>query len=255
MYGAAIGDFIGSRFEHADEKTRVFDLMHPDCQFTDDTVCTVAVADALMARAEPAAVLRRWCSAYPDAGYGGMFIRWVADDRMEPYGSWGNGAAMRVSPAGFLARSIEEAEKFADRVTEVTHNHPEAFRGARATASAVWAARSGWSAVDIRAMVTERYYYDLSRMVDEIAVDYEFDVSCLGTVPPALTCSLEAEDFEGAIRNAISLGGDSDTIAAIAGGLAEALFRIPDRILLPVRDALPTDLREVLDRLYDRQHD
>lgn len=187
MYGAAISDYVGSRFELEGIKTREFDLLHPDCTFTDDTICTVAVADALLSQTDPASSLRWWCRAYPDAGYGGMFVRWFLDDRMGPYGSWGNGAAMRVSPVGFLARTLSEAEAFAEWATSVTHDHPEAIRGAQATAAAIWAARSGWSAADIRAMVTERYRYDLSLMVDEIALDYEFDVSCLGTMPPALT--------------------------------------------------------------------
>ncbi len=253
MYGAAIGDFVGSRFEHLDIKTRSFDLLHHDCSFTDDTVATVAVADTLMTGSDPAETMRHWCRIYPYAGYGGMFARWVVDDTMGPYGSWGNGAAMRVSPAGFLARSASEAEAFADLVTGITHNDPEGFRGARATAWAIWAALSGWSPEDIRGAVAERYGYDLSMPMDKIAEDYGFDVSCIGTVPPALTCALEAEDFESALRNAIALGGDADTIAAIAGGLAEAMFGIPDTILAHVRNALSTDLREVLDRMYDQE--
>ena len=252
MLGSIIGDIVGSVYEFNNYRAKDFaPFFHAKAAFTDDTVCTVAIADALIHQKCPARTLKEWGERYwSNGGWGRSFALWLGSDSIEPYGSYGNGAAMRVAPAGLLATSLEEAQAFSDKVTEVTHNHPEGMRGAAATASAVFLARTGSSRAEIRAYVTEVYGYDLTRSVDEIRPGYVFNETSQRTVPEALTCVLEATSFEDAIRNAISIGGDSDTIAAIAGGIAEAMFGIPDDIANEVWPKLPLDMRQVLTRLY-----
>ena len=252
MLGSIIGDVVGSVYEFNNYRAKNFaPFFHPEAGFTDDTVCTVAVADALLRSKSPARTLKEWGERYwSNGGWGRSFALWLGSDSLEPYGSFGNGAAMRVAPAGLLAASLEEAQAYSAKVTEVTHNHPEGIRGAAATASAVYMARTGSSADEIRQYVTDMFGYDLSRSVDEIRPGYVFNETCQRTVPEALTCVLEATSFEDAIRNAISIGGDSDTIAAIAGGIAEAMFGIPDEIANEVWPKLPLDMRQVLTRLY-----
>lgn len=250
MLGAIIGDIAGSIYEFDNHRSKDFQFFGRGASFTDDTVCTVAVADMLLNGGKPAHVLRGWCRRYPNRGYGGMFAQWIDDASMGPYGSYGNGAAMRASPAGLLASTIEDAAGLADRVTEVTHNHAEGMKGARATAVAIRMAREGRAATAIRAEVASRFGYDLSRSVDDIRPDYHFNETCQETVPEALTCALEAKDFEDAIRNAISIGGDSDTVAAIAGGIAEALFGIPDELARDALSRLPDDMKRVIRKLY-----
>lgn len=250
MLGAAIGDVVGSVFEADPIKTKDFPLFGPGACCTDDTVCTVAVADALLTGDDPAARLRLWGRCYPHAGYGGTFRRWLQADDAGPYGSWGNGAAMRVSPAGWLAGSRAEALALAERVTTVTHDHPEGLRGAKAVAWAVWLARAGTPPVTLRQTIAAAFGYDLSASVDEIRPAYSFDLSCQGTVPPALVCAVEASDFEDAVRNAVSLGGDADTLACIAGAIAEPLFGIPEALRERARRFLSQDLLTVLDRAY-----
>lgn len=254
MLGAIIGDVVGSVYEARPIKTKDFPLLGPGSTFTDDTVCTVAVADWLMdgGGEEPAAALRRWCRRYPGAGYGGMFYRWIMTDGMPGYGSWGNGAAMRVSPCGWLAASLEEALAAAERATNVSHDHPEAVRGAQAVAATVWWAREGREPADVRRRVEERFGYDLRPTVDEIRPGYGFDVSCAGTVPPALISALKAEGFEDAVRNAVSLGGDADTLACIAGAVAEPLFGVPDALAEVVAPRLGADIRATLARFAAR---
>jgi ADP-ribosylglycohydrolase len=252
MLGAIIGDIVGSVYEFRNYRAKDFDpLFHPKAFFTDDTVCTVAVADALVNRRHPAEALRAWGHRYWDNGGWGMrFAEWIADDTMGPYGSFGNGAAMRVSPAGLLARTLEEAIALSDRVTEVTHNHPEGLRGGAATAVAIYLARTGTHAANIRARISDTFGYDLSLTVDEIRPNYRYNERSQDTVPQALTCALEATDFEDAIRNAISIGGDSDTIAAIAGGVAEAMFGIGEDLAAQGWRYLPNDMRAVMTDLY-----
>ena len=252
MLGSIIGDIAGSVYEFNNYRAKDFaPFFHPEAGFTDDTVCTIAIAEALLHDKCPARTLKEWGERYwSNGGWGRSFALWLGSDSIEPYGSYGNGAAMRVAPAGFLATSLEEAQAFSVKVTEVTHNHPEGIRGAAATASAVYMARTGSSADQIRDYVTDMFGYDLSRTVDEIRPDYVFNETCQRSVPEALTCVLEANSFEDAIRNAISIGGDSDTIAAIAGGVAEAMFGIPDDIANEVWPKLPLDMRQVLTRLY-----
>ena len=253
MIGALIGDIVGSVYEFDNLRRTDFDpLFHPRCDFTDDSVCTIAVADALLDGGDPARALLTWCERYPGRGYGGRFAGWLARRDLKPYGSFGNGSAMRVSPAGLLARSLEEAGELAMRVTVVTHNHPEGIKGAVATAEAIYLARSGESAEAIRSHVAEVHGYDMARTADSIRPTYQFNETCQETVPEALICALEATGFEQAIRLAISIGGDSDTVAAIAGPLAEARFGVPTAIAQAARDRLPADMLAMLDALYAR---
>lgn len=250
MLGAIIGDIVGSVYEWNNYKSKDFEFFSRLADFTDDTVCTIAVADVLLNGRPPAEALYDWCNRYPGRGYGGMFGRWIQAPGGKPYNSYGNGAAMRVSPAGLLARSLDEALDMARRVTEVTHNHPEGLKGAAATAHAIFLARGGATPAAIRAAIQAAYGYDLSRTVDGIRPTYVFNETCQRTVPEALICALEATSFEDAIRNAISIGGDSDTVAAIAGGVAEATFGIPDELARKGMAKLPGDMRTVLAALY-----
>lgn len=254
MLGAIIGDTAGSVYEWQNVRRKDFGpLFDSKAFYTDDTVCTVAVADALVNDRHPGEALKDWGRRHwENGGWGGMFARWLMSDSLEPYGSFGNGAAMRVSSAGLLAQSEEQAIELAHRVTEVTHNHPEGMKGAAATALAIYLARIGQPAAFIRLAVTERFGYDLDRTPDDIRPTYRFNETCQETVPQALVCALVASDFEDAIRNAISIGGDSDTVAAIAGGVAEALFGVPEQIARKGWDYLPDDMREVLQALYKK---
>ena len=254
MLGAIIGDVVGSVYEFKNFRSKDFEpFFHRKAFFTDDTVCTVAVADALVNARHPAVALKEWGQRYwENGGWGRSFALWLSSDSLEPYGSFGNGAAMRVAPAGLLATSVDEAISLAHKVTEVTHNHPEGMKGAAATAAAVFLARSGSSQASIRKYVAENFGYDMSRTVDSIRPDYKFNETCQKTVPEALTCVLEADSFEDAIRNAISIGGDSDTIGAIVGGVAEALFGIPEDIAARGWAYLPQEMCEVLTGLYAR---
>ncbi|MDR1705019.1 MAG: ADP-ribosylglycohydrolase family protein [Clostridiales bacterium] len=234
MLGAIIGDIIGSRFEFDNHRSKDFELFHEECFFTDDSVMTIAVAKAIMESKGDKSRLGGLCvkymqeigQKYPDCGYGGRFMGWMFSDDPKPYNSYGNGAAMRVSPAGFAAKSLEEAEELAEIVTEVTHNHPEGIKGAKATAAAVYMARQNASKSEILKYIEDNYY-PLDFMVDDIRDSYEFNETCQETVPQAIKCFLESDSFEDAIRTAISIGGDSDTVAAITGGIAGAYYSVP----------------------------
>ncbi|MEN9902976.1 MAG: hypothetical protein RL651_1640 [Pseudomonadota bacterium] len=252
MLGSIIGDIAGSVYEFNNYRAKDFaPFFHAQAAFTDDTVCTIAIADALVHEKCPARTLKHWGERYwSNGGWGRSFALWLGSESLEPYGSYGNGAAMRVAPAGLLANSLEEAQSLAIAVTEVTHNHPEGIKGALATVSAVYLAKTGSKACEIRSYVTSRFGYDLTRSVDEIRPEYVFNETCQRSVPEALTCVFEATSFEDAIRNAISIGGDSDTVAAIAGGVAEAMFGIPEEIAADVWGKLPEDMRGVLTKLY-----
>ena len=247
MLGAITGDIIGSIYEHNNIKTKKFDLFTDKNRFTDDTVMTFAVAEALMNGGGDENFIRfmkRYGLLYPRAGYGGTFVRWLASDTTEPYNSWGNGSAMRVSSCGWIANldiPIEEGlkltEDLAKKSAEVTHNHPEGIKGAQATAVSIFFMRHGKSKNAIKEYkeklkdyIKDRFEYDLDFTIDEIRPIYRFDVSCQGSVPPAIVSFLESENFEDAIRNAISIGGDSDTIGAITGSIAEAAYGIPEDI-------------------------
>ena len=253
MLGAIAGDVIGSVYERRPIKTKQFPLFEERSRFTDDSVLTLAIADALLNDSDYQTSLKNYSRRYPNAGYGGYFWRWAHSDEERPYNSWGNGSAMRVSPVGMAfdtpARVLEEAM----RSSAVTHNHPEGIKGAQATALSVFLARQGSSKEQIRAEIQSRFGYDLQRHVDQIRPGYQFDVSCQGTVPEALVAFLDAEDVEDAIRNAVSLGGDSDTLACIAGGVASAFYGgVPAEIEEQVRIRLPEEFLEVLDAFQDR---
>ena len=234
MLGAIIGDIVGSIYEWHNIKTKTFPFFNERCHFTDDTVMTIAVAEALTnGRASDDFIdaMKKYGKLYPRCGYGRHFHRWVKLDNREPYNSWGNGSAMRVAPCAWYAKSLADAEDLAERSAAVTHNHPEGIKGAQATAAAIYLARTGTDKAGIKAYVENKYGYDLTRTLDEIRPTYQFDVSCQGTVPPAIIAFLESNGFEDAIRNAISLGGDSDTLAAITGSIAEAAYGIPEPLL------------------------
>lgn len=224
MLGAIAGDIIGSRFEHAGIKSKDFELFNRQSVFTDDTVHTIAVADSLLHKIPYYQKFREYFLYYPNAGYGGRFRRWARSPKPVPYGSYGNGSAMRVSPIGWYYNTLEKVLEEAMHSAEMTHNHPEGIRGAQAVASAVFMARNGASKSEIKEYVESQFSYDLCVSIDEIRPSYEFDVSCQGSVPQAMIAFLEAKGYEDAVRNAVSLGGDSDTQACIAGCIAEAYY-------------------------------
>ena len=254
MLGAIVGDIVGSIYEWNPIKTKDFNLFRPRRYFTDDSVCTAAVTDILLHSLSPAETMQEWCRRHPGRGYGGFFGEWIYSDP-EPYNSYGNGAAMRVSPAACLYRNdLHTALDAADKVTAITHNHPEGIKGALATTHAIWLAYQGEKAADIRQAIAAEYGYDLTQTVDDIRPGYSFDETCQSTVPQAITCALESESFEDAVRNAVSLGGDSDTLAAIAGPIAEALHGIPNELKeLVVNQYLladAPDICEVIQEMY-----
>lgn len=246
MLGGIAGDIIGSRFEHAQIKTKDFELFNRQSTFTDDTVHTVAVADSLLTKTPYQVNFLRYFQNYPNAGYGHRFRRWARSPRPVPYGSFGNGSAMRVSPIAWFYNRLDKVLEEALHSAEVTHNHPEGVKGAQAVAGVIYLARTGASKPDIRNFVEVRFGYDLSRTLDEIRPDYSFKVTCQESVPQAITAFLEAEDFEDAVRNAVSLGGDSDTLACIAGSIAEAYFGgVPQPILKAVFERIAPPLAVV----------
>lgn len=249
MQGAIAGDIIGSVYEHRPIKTVDFPLLQRESHFTDDTVMTVAVAYALLFGVDYATAMKHFGRRYPRAGYGRDFIRWIFEPEVRPYYSWGNGAAMRVSPIGWYFDEEKLVLSEARRSAEVSHNHPEGIKGAQATAFAIYLARRGEKRETIRDEIASRFGYHLNRTVDEIKPHYRFDVSCQGSVPEAIICALESRDFEDAVRKAVSLGGDSDTLACIAGSIAEALYGgVPVEIAEAVRERLPSDLLAVINR-------
>ncbi len=247
MLGAIAGDIIGSRFEFRPIKRKEFDLFAPDSVFTDDTVHTVALADSLLSGRPYAELLKEYFRRYPDAGYGGRFREWAAGKGLEPYHSFGNGSAMRVSPAAWFFDDLPAVQAAARRSAEATHNHPEGVRGAEAVAAAVFLARSGKSREEIRHFVAEAFGYDLSSTMEAIRPGYSFDVTCQGTVPAALIAFLDSTGFEDAVRNAVSLGGDSDTLACITGSIAEAFYGgVPEEIASEVFARLDPHLTRVV---------
>lgn len=259
MKGAIIGDMVGSRFEFHNLKSKKFKLFDVNCFPTDDSVMTIAVGNALMRwrdgegdlGALAVEEMRKWGRKYPSAGYGGMFRNWLTTDNPQPYNSFGNGSAMRVSACGWVGETLDEVKAISKAVTEVTHNHPDGIKGAEATAVAVYLARTGTDIAEIRKYVSENYY-PIDFTLDEIRDSYRFQSSCGGTVPQALEAFFEATDFIDAIRNAISIGGDSDTIGAITGAVAEAYWGIPGTAADEVRMRLKDDLYEVVQRFYAR---
>ncbi|MBR4461501.1 MAG: ADP-ribosylglycohydrolase family protein [Erysipelotrichaceae bacterium] len=254
MYGAIIGDIVGSRFEWDNILTKKFDLFTDHCFFTDDSVMTIAVGKALHeSRKQNYADLNDqlvyWMhkigKRYPDCGYGGHFYYWMFHDDAEPYNSFGNGSAMRTSYCAQIAESLEEALYLAEKCAAVTHNHPEGIKGAQAVTACIWLAKEGKSQEEIRCYVRE-HYYDMDFTLDGIRKSYRFDVTCQGSVPQAIEAFLEAVSFEDAIRNAISIGGDSDTIAAITGPIAEAYFGIPEGFIQEADSYLDDYLKKIV---------
>ncbi len=262
MYGAILGDIIGSPFEFdRGDKTKDFKLFSRRSHFTDDSVMTLAVCEALLKVGQDATVkeiedavissMQSWGRRYPHAGYGGYFRRWLTACHPEPYNSFGNGSAMRVSAAGWLYDSLEKTRTVAKATANVTHNHPEGIKGAEATASAIFMARNGSSKKEIKKYIEKEFHYDLNRTLNEIRPDYHMDETCQKTVPEAIIAFLEATDFEDAIRNAVSLGGDTDTLGAITGSIAEAYYRIPEWLMTECRKRINRDMRVVLDDFND----
>lgn len=252
MLGAIAGDMIGSVYEAIGTKSKEFALFTPANRFTDDTVLTVAVADSIHNGRDLSETLHEYFHRYPHAGYGGSFIGWALERRREPYNSWGNGAAMRVSPVGWAADSWEDVIHQSERTAAVTHNHPEGIRGAQATAAAIFLARTGADQSEIKRQIEATFGYDLSVSLDEIREDYGFDISCQGSVPQSIIAFLEANSFEDAVRNAISLGGDADTMACIAGGIAEGRFGVPAEIEKETLLRLDEPLRQVVQEFRER---
>lgn len=248
MTGAIAGDIIGSVYEFDNIKTTDFPLFTNESDYTDDTIMTVAVADWLLNGGDLAKVMQRYGREYPypTGGYGGRFSGWLREKDPLPYNSWGNGSAMRVSAVGWMFDSLEKTLEVAKETAVVTHNHPEGIKGAQATAAAIYLARTGKSKQDIKQYIETTFSYDLGRTCDEIRPFYRFNESCQGTVPEAIIAFLDSSDFEDAIRLAVSLGGDSDTLACITGGIAEAFYGIPEDIEKQVSDKLPGTFQKVI---------
>jgi ADP-ribosylglycohydrolase len=253
MIGSIAGDIIGSVYEADPIKKKEFPLFHPLCRFTDDSVLTVAVAQAIMADGDYRRWIREIGRRHPHAGYGSAFVHWLRSRTPKPYNSWGNGAAMRVSPVGWAFDSADAVLREAARTAEISHDHPEGIKGAQAAALAVFLARTTRDKELIRKELAERFGYDLGRSVDGIRPFYDFDPSCQGTVPEAVIAFLDGVSYEDVVRNAISLGGDSDTLACISGGIAEAYYGpvAPD-ILGKVRSCLTADLWSITERFCRR---
>ena len=256
MYGAILGDIIGSPYEFdMGNKTKNFPLFSKDSCFTDDTVMTIAVAEAFMDAPDDENVIRQRLiqsmqkrgHRYPGAGYGARFICWLALKDATPYNSFGNGSAMRVSSVAWLYNDLDTVRRMARLSAEVTHNHPEGIKGAEATAAAIFLARTGHSKVEIKSYIETEFHYDLSRTCDEIRPTYYHVESCQETVPEAITAFMEGDSFEDVIRTAVSLGGDCDTLTCIAGSIAEGFYGVPDELKQECRDRISENLRSVLD--------
>jgi ADP-ribosylglycohydrolase len=253
MLGAIAGDIIGSVHEHIETKTTDFELFVPESRFTDDTVLAVAVADCLVNGLDYADAFHQYFIAYPNAGYGGRFFGWASSGDRKPYNSYGNGSAMRVPAVAYAFEALDDVLAEAERTAAVTHNHPEGIKGAQATAAAIFMARRGKTKQQIRESVEQMFGYNLSDSLDGLRPVYEFDVTCQGTVPPALIAFLESTGYEDALRKAISLGGDADTLACIAGGVAEAFYGgVPPHIAGRAWAALDDRLRGVVTGFRNR---
>src|SRR5262245_16676683 len=253
MLGAILGDIIGSVHEYAATKTKEFPLFVPHSTFTDDSVLTIAVAEWILTGGDLSDVLSRLARRFPGRGYGTMFAAWVGAPERGPYNSYGNGSAMRVSPVGFAFQTLDDVVEWARRSAEVTHNHPEGIRGAQATAAAIFLARRDRDMDAMRRAIESQFGYDLGVRLDDIRPGYQFTELCRQTVPPALIAFLESTSYEDAIRNAISLGGDADTLACITGGVAEAYYGgVPDDLAVLGRALLDPALLDVVDRFRAR---
>ncbi len=253
MLGAIIGDTVGSVYEFNNLKSKDFPFLTTKNRLTDDSIMSLAIAKALMQEGNleenTVKCMQELGNRYPRAGYGGSFRGWLATPNPQPYNSWGNGSAMRVSPCADIAETLEEALELSNKVTGVTHNHPEGIKGARATTAAIFLAKTGHSKEEIKEHI-ETNYYKLDKTLDEIRPTYEFDVSCQGSVPQAIQAFLESTSFEDAIRNAISIGGDSDTIAAITGSIAEHFYGIPEELKHQIKVFMDPFQQEILNNFY-----
>ena len=253
LLGAIAGDVIGSVYEHHGPQTIDFPLFSPASQVTDDSVLTIAVADAILHRGDYANQIYTYGLRYPRAGYGGSFINWLRTGDLKPYNSFGNGSAMRVSAVAWAFNNVEDVLLEAKNSAEVTHNHPEGIKGAQAVALAIYLARAGMEKDVIKQEITQRFGYDLSRRLETIRKTYKWSVTCQGSVPESIIAFLESDNFEGALRNAISLCGDADTMAAISGSIAEAYYGgVPDQISTEVLKRIPQELREVVNQFSDQ---
>lgn len=250
LMGAICGDIIGSSYEYwrARTKNYNFNPFPPSARFTDDTVMSIAVADWIMHGGDLAKVMQKWGRKYPNAGFGGMFRQWLTEEDPKPYNSFGNGSAMRVSAVGCAFYTLDETLQKAKESAEVTHNHPEGIKGAQATASAIFLATIGRTKEEIKEYISETFGYDLNRTCDGIRPKYEFDVTCQGSVPESIICFLESKDYEDCVRLAVSMGGDADTMGAIAGSIAAAYYgEIPETILEKCWSKLPEDIKGIIE--------
>jgi len=253
LLGALAGDIIGSVYEFSSQKEYDFPLFRRSSKITDDSVLTIAVADAIVNKRSYLEYIREYALAYPNSGYGGYFHQWMHSDKPQPYNSFGNGSAMRVSAVAWAYETIEDVLREAERSAAVTHNHPEGIKGAQAVALSIFLARKGASKEKIRQEIVSRFGYNLDKTIDEIRPDYQFDETCQKTVPPAIVAFLESDDFEDAIRKAISLGGDADTLAAITGSIAEAHYGdVPEEIAIQVKQRTPHELWNVIERFSEK---
>ena len=248
MYGAIIGDIAGSKYEFIAYKNYPKTILDKDCFFTDDTIMTVAIADALLNNKDLVNTVKAYGLEYPNGGYGGTFNKWLTTPDRDTYFSYGNGAAMRVSAAAWLSDSWSKTMDLATKVTAITHNHPEGIKGAQATATCIYMARKGFSKEEISDYIEHTFDYDLKFTLDEIRPFYTFNEICQGTVPQAIVAFLESKDFEDAIKLAISLGGDADTLAAITGSIAEAYYGIPDKLIKKVKTFIPQAFVDILEK-------
>lgn len=262
MYGAILGDIIGEPFEFdRGNKTKDFPLFDMAPCFTDDSVMTVAICDGILKagldaqeqtmKAAMIIAMQLWGHKYPDAGYGGSFYRWLSEGKTQPYNSWGNGSAMRVSSVGWLFDTLERTREVARWSAEVTHNHPEGVKGAESTAAVIWLARNGFSKTQIKEYVIQEFGYDLSRTCDQIRPEYHHQESCQKTVPEAITAFLEGSDFEDVIRTAVSLGGDCDTLTDIATAMAEAFYGVPPELKEKCLEYTTEDMHDLLARFEE----
>jgi ADP-ribosylglycohydrolase len=253
LIGAIAGDVIGSIYERRNIKTTDFELFSVFSRYTDDTVLTIALADSILNKKPVVNTLYEYGNNYKNVGYGSTFRNWLQQAELKPYNSWGNGSAMRVSPVGFAYHSEKDVLEKAKESAEVTHNHPEGIKGAQATAISIFLARTGSSKDEIREYVSKNFGYDLSRNLDDIRPGYRFDVSCQGSVPEAIIAFLSSHDYESTIRLAISIGGDSDTIACIAGGIAQAFYKeIPEYIVNKTLEKLPREFVDTIEAFDKR---
>jgi ADP-ribosylglycohydrolase len=253
MLGSIAGDIIGSVYEWDRIKTTDFPLFQGHSTYTDDSVLTFATASSILNNTPYAQSYKDYGRNYPGRGYGGRFRNWLLSDSLQPYNSWGNGSAMRVSPVGFAYETIEEVLEKAKQSAEVTHNHPEGIKGAQATALSIFLARKGNDKETIRKEISKQFNYDLNRTVDEIRPTYSFNESCQETVPEAIIAFLDSNDYEHSIRLAVSLGGDSDTLACITGGIAEAYYKgVPEHIVNETMKIIPQEYKEIIEQFRER---